>query len=82
MLRLSKGKAERMVPTLASGTPTASRAPRRAPAPIMPIDQLALFAPSMLHPVIEQLRGTDANTLTPIAALQLLAELAQRARDS
>jgi hypothetical protein len=29
---------------------------------------------------VERLRETDANSLTPIAALQLLAELAERAR--
>jgi hypothetical protein len=32
------------------------------------------------HPVIDQLRTTDVNMLTPLAALQLLAELAERAR--
>jgi hypothetical protein len=48
--------------------------------PVAPTDQLALFAPAAPHPVVEQLRGTDVNTLTPIAALQLLAELAERAR--
>ena len=31
-------------------------------------------------PAIEQLRETDINSLTPLAALQLLAELAERAR--
>jgi hypothetical protein len=30
--------------------------------------------------VVEQLRATDVNTMTPMAALQLLAELADRAR--
>jgi DNA mismatch repair protein MutS len=83
VLRLLEGEAERMVPTLASGAPSAGRTPRRAPLPPMPpTDQLALFAPAMPHPVIEQLRETDVNTLTPIAALQLLAELAERARGS
>jgi hypothetical protein len=34
------------------------------------------------HPVVERLRVTDVNSLTPLAALQLLAELAERARDA
>jgi len=29
---------------------------------------------------VERLRETDVNTMTPMAALQLLAELADRAR--
>jgi DNA mismatch repair protein MutS len=82
VLRLLEGEAERMVPTLASGAPSPHRTARRASPATVPTDQLALFAPAMPHPVIEQLRGTDVNTLTPIAALQLLAELAERARDS
>jgi hypothetical protein len=50
---------------------------RRTTSP--PIDQLALFAVAP-HPVVERLRDTDVNTMTPMAALQLLAELADRAR--
>ena len=42
-------------------------------------DQLALFAPGELHAVIERLRNTDANTLTPLEALQLVADLARQA---
>jgi DNA mismatch repair protein MutS len=82
VLRLLEGEAERMVPTLASGTPSSHRTARRTSSPTVPTEQLALFVPAMPHPVIEQLRGTDVNTLTPIAALQLLAELAERARES
>jgi DNA mismatch repair protein MutS len=85
VLALLEGEAERMVPTLAPSSPGpvsptgASRAGRRPPAPPPP-DQLALFAPAAPHPVLTQLRGTDVNTLTPLGALQLLAELAERAR--
>ncbi|HKH93361.1 MAG TPA: hypothetical protein VKA54_16270, partial [Gemmatimonadaceae bacterium] len=83
VLRLLEGEAERMVPTLASGMVGTGRSVRRAPATtVAPTDQLALFAPAAPHPVVEQLRGTDVNTLTPIAALQLLAELAERTRDA
>jgi hypothetical protein len=42
-------------------------------------DQLALFA-APPHEVVEQLKRLDVNTLTPLAALQLVAELAERAR--
>ena len=80
VLRLLEGEAERMVPTLASGAVTPARGARRASLEPLAADQLGLFAPMVPHPVVEQLRDTDANTLTPIAALQLLAELAERAR--
>jgi DNA mismatch repair protein MutS len=79
VLRLLEGEAERMVPTLASGAPSSARAGRRSDTATSP-DQLGLFAAAVPHPVVERLRGTDVNTLTPIAALQLLAELAERAR--
>jgi DNA mismatch repair protein MutS len=69
-----------MVPTLSSGAPTAARAGRRPSPPPAPTDQLGLFAPAGPHPVVERLRETDVNSLTPLAALQLLAELAERAR--
>jgi DNA mismatch repair protein MutS len=42
-------------------------------------DQLGLFAPAT-HPVVEQLALVDANTLTPLEALSLLAKLADDAR--
>jgi DNA mismatch repair protein MutS len=76
VLRLLEGEAERLVPTLARGGANAGRDKRRA-AP--PVDQLALFSVAP-HPVVERLRDTDVNTMTPMAALQLLAELADRAR--
>ena len=44
----------------------------RAAAPAT--EQLALFA-SLPHPVVEKLRGVDLDNLTPLKALQLLAEL-------
>ena len=81
VLRLLEGEAERMVPTLASGSAPPSDGVRRAStARAAATDQLGLFAPTAPHPVVERLRETDVNTLTPIAALQLLAELAERAR--
>jgi DNA mismatch repair protein MutS len=80
VLRLLEGEAARMVPTLTSGSPTSPRSVRRTSTVAASTDQLGLFAPALPHPVVEQLRATDVNTLTPIAALQLLAELADRAR--
>jgi len=77
VLRLLEGEAERLVPTLARGGTNVGRDTRRTTPP--PVDQLALFAATP-HPVVEQLRATDVNTMTPMAALQLLAELADRAR--
>jgi len=50
---------------------------RRGAVSREPIDageQLALFA-SLPHPVVEKLRGVDLDNLTPLQALQLLAEL-------
>ena len=57
------------------------QAPPGVPAPVQPAgaDQLALFAPAH-HPLVEQLASTDVNSLTPIQALSLLAELSDSAR--
>jgi hypothetical protein len=41
-------------------------------------EQLALFA--VPHPVVERLRGLDANNMTPMQALELLAKLIDDAR--
>jgi DNA mismatch repair protein MutS len=80
VLRLLEGEAERMVPTLTSGAVPSIRGNRRSTTPSIPTDQLGLFVPATPHPVVERLRETDVNSLTPLAALQLLAELAERAR--
>ena len=80
VLQLLEGEAERMVPTLTSGAPPMPRGGHRTNPAAASVDQLGLFTPVAPHPVVEQLRTTDVNTLTPIAALQLLAELAERAR--
>ncbi|MFL5542410.1 MAG: DNA mismatch repair protein MutS [Longimicrobiaceae bacterium] len=44
-----------------------------------PVVQLGLFGPPV-HPAVEKLRGIDANRITPLQALALLAELAEAAR--
>ncbi len=56
---------------------TAGRAmdPSRQPA----ATQLGLF-PADEHPVVARLRGVDPNTITPIQALALLANLVDEAR--
>jgi DNA mismatch repair protein MutS len=73
VLALLEGEAEHLVPALAP----AGRTPRPARAP--DADQLALFA-AVPHAVVTRLQHVDVNTLTPLAALQLVAELADQAR--
>ena len=84
VLQLLEGEGDRLVPTLArdargaNGQNESGAQGRRGAT--RATDQLALFEPAAPHPVVERLRHTDANTLTPLAALQLVAELAERAR--
>jgi len=62
----------------ATAGPRPSPVPRpasRVPRP----EQLPLFS-APPHPVVERLKGVDANTLTPLQALTLLAELAEAAQ--
>lgn len=56
----------------------ARAAPRRA-LPEPDPDQLGLF-PAAVHPVVERLRAVEPERLTPLQALNLLAELVERAR--
>jgi hypothetical protein len=41
-------------------------------------DQLGLFAPP--HPLVERLAAVDANVMTPLDALTLLATLSEQAK--
>jgi DNA mismatch repair protein MutS len=75
VLALLEGEAEHLVPALA---PAAGQ-PRRA-STVTATAQLGLFAPAQPHAVVDELRRVDVNTLTPLAALQLVAELAERAK--
>ena len=75
VLALLEGEAEHLVPSLA---PALNGARRAKDAP--PTDQLGLFVPVLPHAAVERLRGIDVNTLTPLAALQLVAELSEQAR--
>jgi DNA mismatch repair protein MutS len=54
-------------------------APQSAQPRAEPVVQLGLFGPPV-HPAVERLRGIDANRVTPLQALNLLAELAEAAR--
>jgi DNA mismatch repair protein MutS len=69
-------RAREILRELEAGGPAAPAPP---PAPKRVEYQLTMFdAPP--HPVVERLRGTDVNRLTPLEALVLLAELAGAAR--
>ncbi len=70
LLRVLEG--EQIVPALSGAGGQARRA-----APAVP-DQLGLFA--VTDPLVERLKGVDANALTPLQALSLLADLAAEAR--
>ena len=74
VLALLEGEAEHLVPALAPAVAGSKRV--RAGSP----DQLALFVAADRHVVVERLRATDVNTLTPLAALQFVAELAEQAK--
>ena len=73
VLALLEGEAEHLVPALAPAVSGRGR-----PARVAPAAQLALFAAP--HEVVGRLQQVDVNSLTPLAALQLVAELAERAR--
>ena len=74
VLALLEGEAEHLVPGLARGGPQRAEKHPMQPA----ADQLALFTAP--HPVVGRLRDLDINLLTPMAALQLLAELSEAAQ--
>jgi DNA mismatch repair protein MutS len=47
---------------------------------VTPQQQLGLFQPAAeAHPVVERLRGLDVDRLSPLEALNLLAELRREA---
>ncbi len=46
--------------------------------PVSDPGQLALFGEARPHPVVEQLKGTDVERMTPLEALNLLADLKRR----
>ena len=77
VLALLEGEAEHLVPALA---PVSAGGRRSRQTPVH-VDQFALFVPAEQHAVVGRLRTMDVNTLTPLAALQLLAELTEQAKE-
>ena len=77
VLALLEGEAEHLVPALA---PTSASGKRPGPAAAH-VDQFALFMPAEQHAVVGRLRATDVNSLTPLAALQLLADLTEQVKE-
>ena len=74
---LLEGEAEHLVPALAPVVPgvTLEVSRTRRAHGAASIDQLGLFAaPAQPHVVVDELRRLDVNTLTPLAALQALAD--------
>jgi DNA mismatch repair protein MutS len=47
----------------------------------VPDEQLSFSLPSAPHPVVERLRSLDANAMTPLQAIQELAELVRKANE-
>lgn len=76
VLALLEGEAEHLVPALAPAMAAAKRSRSALASP----GQLGLFVPAELHVAVERLRAIDVNTLTPLAALQLMAELTEQAK--
>ncbi len=61
--------------------PAEGRHRTRRVSPVVPADQLPLFAPAPApHPAVEALRAVDPNHLTPMQALELVARLAAQAQ--
>ena len=75
VLRLLEGEQLAAALQPSSGS-RAGRAPKQTPT-----EQLALFS-AMPHPALEQLALVDVNTMTPLEALTVLAELSQKAKQT
>jgi DNA mismatch repair protein MutS len=86
LLRVLEG--EHLVPALAGAAadpPSGAGAARRGARAGLgtastSTDQLGLFAPAILDPLVARLRAVDADALTPLQGLALLAELSEAAR--
>ena len=76
VLALLEGEAEHLVPALAPAVAGAKRPRGQGPVP----DQLGLFIPVAHQAAMERLRTVDVNALTPLAALQFVAELSAQAK--
>ncbi len=81
--RVSNGGVNGGVPGGVPARPS-RRSARSAAAPdsaTVTTLQLTLFGPSGSHPVVEELKALDVMAMTPLAALNHLALLAERARN-
>lgn len=65
----------RAILRLLEGGHSANAAPSSGSRPSTGEQQLPLFAPSAPRPAVERLRQLDVDNLTPLQALQILAEL-------
>jgi DNA mismatch repair protein MutS len=72
-------RARAILPLLEGGHLVASRASGGA-RPATADEQLGLFLPPPPNPAVERLRTLDTNSMTPLQALQELADLAERVR--
>ena len=75
-LRVGEVVAQASANTSASSRNTSAISSRKANAS----PQLSLFTEHVEHPVVAQLRSVDLNTLTPLAAFDLLRTLAAQTR--
>jgi DNA mismatch repair protein MutS len=69
-------EGEQLAAALAGGR---ERVPLRAPRPATDTTQLSFFGPP-IHPIVTRLAELDTNEMTPLQALQTLAELTAKAR--
>jgi DNA mismatch repair protein MutS len=74
-------RAREILPLLEGGHLVAPEAGGRKQL-AAPEEQLGLFLATAPHPVVERLRALDTNDMTPLQALQVLAELSEDARGS
>jgi hypothetical protein len=77
MLTLLEGGAEHLVPDLARTAPSNAQSVGKH---AQQTDQLGLFGQAEPHVVVKRLRTTDVNALTPLVALQLIADLVDEAK--
>jgi DNA mismatch repair protein MutS len=72
-------RARAILPLLEGGHLVTSRASADRPTPADA--QLALFLPAVPSPILKRLRTLDTNAMTPLQALQELAELVRMATE-
>lgn len=83
MPRAAIERAEQILRELEAGQAVEVRGPSATPPSQLAGGgqvQLNLFESFLPHPVVERLRGLDTDNLTPMAALQLLADLKKQAK--